>query len=443
MMVRALPVLALLLGSLFQTSDLQARPNIIILFADDLGYGDLGCYGHPTLATPNLDRMADEGMRFTQFYSAASVCTPSRAALMTGRYPIRTGMAGRQRRVLFPDSTDGLPASEITLAEALKEVGYKTACIGKWHLGHLPPYLPTRHGFDRYYGIPYSNDMKPCPVIDQETVIEEPAEQTTLTPRYTEEAIKFIRSNKNKPFFLYLPYTFPHVPLFASDKFKGKSRHGLYGDVVEEIDWSVGRILDELRYLNLHKNTFVFFTSDNGPWLIMGSRGGSAGLLHAGKGTTYEGGMRVPGIAWWPGTVRANTVTPEIACTMDLYTTAIRLAGANLPDDRVVDGVDISPVLRDAAPTPRKDLFYYRGSTLYAVRVGVWKAHFITQYGYGEGAKKIDRHDPLRLHQIEIDPSERFNVAQDNPDVLAMIDRVVEEHKANLDAPPTHVDAHQ
>lgn len=418
-----------------------AQPNIIILFADDMGYGDLACYGHPTIDTPNLDRMAREGMRFTQFYAAASVCTPSRAALLTGRYPIRSGMAGVQRRVLFPDSTDGLPASEITLAEALKDQGYATACIGKWHLGHRPPFLPTKHGFDRYFGIPYSNDMTPCPVMDMETIIEEPAEQTTLTPRYTEHAVKFIREHRDQPFFLYLPYTFPHVPLFASEKFKGRSRHGLYGDVIEEIDGSVGRILEELRYLNLDKKTFVFFTSDNGPWLIKETHGGTSGLLHAGKGTTFEGGMRVPGIAWWPGTIPADTTARDLACTMDLYTTAIRLAGGQLPEDRIVDGVDLSGVLREAGPSPRENLFYYRGSTLYAVRVGPWKAHFITQYGYGPQARHVEKHDPPRLYHLDHDPSERFDVAENHPEIIAMINDVVADHMAHLDAPPTRIDA--
>jgi arylsulfatase A-like enzyme len=419
----------------------SAQPNIIILFADDLGYGDLGCYGHPTIRTPNLDRMADEGMRFTEFYSVACVCTPSRAALMTGRYPVRTGMAGVQRRVLFPDSTDGLPASEITLAEVLKERGYATCCIGKWHLGHLPQFLPTKNGFDRYFGIPYSNDMKPCPLLDMETVIEEPADQTTLTARYTQRAVDFIRENRDRPFFLYLPYTFPHVPLFASEKFKGTSPRGLYGDVVEELDWSVGQILEEIRYLNLHTKTFVFFTSDNGPWLVKELHGGSAGLLHGGKGSTFEGGMREPGIAWWPGTIPANATTRELACTMDLYTTAITLAGAKLPDDRIVDGVDISAILRDAAPSPRENLFYYRSTTLYAVRVGPWKAHFITQYGYGPEGREPVHHNPPRLHNLHHDPSERFDVAKNHPDVIAMINKVVADHQANLDPPPNHLDA--
>ncbi|MGB9625015.1 MAG: sulfatase family protein, partial [Phycisphaerae bacterium] len=265
----------------------ERPPNLVILFADDLGYGDLCCYGHPSIRTPNLDRMASEGLRFTDFYSAAPVCTPSRAALLTGRLPIRSGMVGTTRHVLFPDSKGGLPASEITIAEALKTKGYATACVGKWHLGHLPQYLPTRNGFDSYYGIPYSNDMKPSPILRNEEVIEEPAVQETLTPRYTDEAIKFIRREKDKPFFLYLAYNFPHVPLHVSDRFKDKSLRGLYGDVVEEIDWSVGEVLRTLRELGLAEKTLVVFSSDNGPWLIKNQHGGSAGLLRDGKGSTW------------------------------------------------------------------------------------------------------------------------------------------------------------
>ena len=263
----------------------ERSPNIVILFADDLGYGDLGCYGHPSIRTPHLDRMAAQGMRSTQFYSAAEVCTPSRAALLTGRLPIRSGMAGDTRRVLFPDSPGGLQDSEITLAEALKEKGYATACIGKWHLGHRPQYLPTRHGFDHYFGLPYSNDMNsqrrgdpPVPLLRGEEIIEQPVTQETLTPRYTEEAVRFMREHQNEPFFVYLPYTFPHIPLHASDSFRGKSARGLYGDVVEEIDWSVGQILVALEELGLEENSLVFFHQRQ--WALA-DHGGARGLGRA------------------------------------------------------------------------------------------------------------------------------------------------------------------
>lgn len=414
----------------------ERSPNIVILFADDLGYGDLGCYGHPSIRTPHLDRMAAQGMRFTQFYSAAEVCTPSRAALLTGRLPIRSGMAGDTRRVLFPNSPGGLQDSEITLAEALKEKGYATACIGKWHLGHLPQYLPTRHGFDHYFGLPYSNDMNsqrrgdpPVPLLRGEEIIEQPVTQETLTPRYTEEAVRFMREHRNEPFFVYLPYTFPHIPLHASDAFRGTSARGLYGDVVEEIDWSVGQILAALEELGLEENSLVFFTSDNGPWLIMEERGGSAGLLRGGKGSTWEGGMREPAIAWWPGNIPAGRVSHALSSTMDLFTTSLLLAGAPVPQDRTVDGRDLRPVLFDTGPSSRETLFYYRGTRLMAVRKGPWKLHFITEPGY-RGTPTV--HDPPLLYHLEHDPSETHDVAEEHPEVVDGILAEVERHRSDL-----------
>ena len=412
------------------------RPNLVILYADDLGYGDLGCYGHPTIRTPNLDRMAAEGLRFTQFYSAAPVCTPSRAALMTGRLPIRNGMCDDRVGVLFPDSTGGIQPEEITLAEALKRQGYATACVGKWHLGHLPQYLPTKHGFDEYLGLPYSNDMKPTPLILGEEEIEEPAVQETLTPRYTLKAVDFIRRHREGPFFLYLAYTFPHVPLHTSDAFRDKSLRGLYGDVVEEIDWSVGEVLRTLRDSGLAERTLVFFSSDNGPWLIKKLDGGSAGLLRDGKGTTWEGGMREPGIAWWPGTVKAGTVTAELAGTMDLFTTFITLAGGTVPADRTIDGLDIRPVLLGTGPSPRKEYFYYHGTQLAAARLGPFKAHFMT---WQSGVKGNQQHDPPLLFNIEQDPSETVDLAKDNPDVLARIKQAVEQHRAGVVPAPSQL----
>ncbi|NBP80584.1 arylsulfatase, partial [bacterium] len=374
----------------------STKPNIIVVFCDDLGYGDLGCFGHPTIHTPHLDRMAAEGLKLTQFYSAAPVCTPSRAALMTGRLPIRSGMCSDKRRVLFPDSGGGIPDSEITLAEALRQQGYATACVGKWHLGHLPQFLPTSNGFDSYFGIPYSNDMdriaeapkgresfwKPesrywnVPLMRNEKELERPADQTTITRRYTEEAVQFIKEHREEPFFLYMPHSMPHVPLFRSDAFAETSRRGLYGDVIEEIDWSVGQVLDALRTHGLDSNTIVWFTSDNGPWLTFKDHGGSAGLLKDGKGTTWEGGMREPTLVWWPGTIAAGRASAELGTTMDIYATSLTLAGGSLPADRVMDGVDLSPTLLHQQPSPRTEVLYYRGTRLMAIRKGPWKAHF-------------------------------------------------------------------
>ncbi|MCA9114143.1 MAG: sulfatase [Planctomycetaceae bacterium] len=436
------------------------RPNVIVIFADDLGWGDLSCYGHPTIRTPHLDRMAAEGVRFTQFYSGASVCTPSRAALLTGRLPVRSGMCSDRRRVLFPDSDGGLPASEVTLAEALKDAGYATTCVGKWHLGHLPAYLPTQHGFDSYFGVPYSNDMdrvagqaKPkgraifldpkveywnVPLMQDEQVIERPAEQTTITRRYAERAVSFIRENKERPFFLYLAHNLPHVPLFRSPEFEGTSRRGLYGDVIEEIDAGIGRILDEVRAQKLEQKTIVWFTSDNGPWLIFGDHGGSAGLLRDGKGCTYEGGMREPAIAWWPGTIPGGRISHELATTMDIFTTSVLLGGGQVPNDREIDGVDLRPALTGTGPSPRKSVFYYRGTRLMAVRLGPWKAHYITQAAYGGG--KPVTHDVPVLYHLEHDPSERHDRAADHPEVLAEIARVVEEHRQRLKPLPTQLE---
>ncbi len=429
-----------------------AKPNFIIIFCDDLGYGDLSCFGHPTIRTPNVDRMAAEGQKWTNFYVGASVCTPSRAALLTGRLPIRSGMCSDKRRVLFPDSASGLPAGEVTVAEALKTRGYTTGCIGKWHLGHLPQYLPTSNGFDSYFGIPYSNDMDRVagdpsgasgrkafwepkteywnvPLMRDEEIVERPADQNTITKRYTAEAVTFIKKNKDKPFFLYLAHNLPHVPLFVSKDFRDTSLRGLYGDVVEEIDHGVGLIFDTLRREGLAANTFVVFTSDNGPWLIFDELGGSAGPLREGKGCTFEGGMREPCVMWWPGRIKPGVVN-DIGATMDLYTTIITLAGAKIPSDRVVDGMDLSPALFGTGPSPRKTMFYYRGARLFAVRKGQYKAHFITKSAYGKD--KEVKHDPPLLYHLGHDPGEKYDISKDHPDVIADIQKEVALHMAKL-----------
>ncbi|QDU74500.1 Arylsulfatase precursor [Bremerella volcania] len=426
------------------------KPNFVVIFCDDLGYGDLGCFGNPTIRTKHLDQMASEGMKFTQFYVAASVCTPSRAGLMTGRLPCRSGMCSNKRRVLFPNSKGGLPAEEVTIAEALKEGGYATACIGKWHLGHHKQYLPTNNGFDYYFGIPYSNDMDRIasapkgresfwhpkseyfnvPLMRNEEIIERPADQTTITRRYTEETVQFIEQNQDKPFFVYLAHSMPHVPLFRSPEFEGVSRRGYYGDVIEEIDWSVGQVLQKLRDTGLDENTLVVFCSDNGPWLIYGDHGGSAGPLRDGKGSTFDGGMREPTIFWWPKTIPAAEVAADVGSTMDLMATFTSLAGLPLPSDRKLDSYDLTPVLKQTGKSNREALFYYRGYDLMAVRVGPWKMHLKTQTGYGQ--PKAEVHNPPLLYQLEEDPGESRDLAKDNPEVIQKIQKLIEQHQKEM-----------
>jgi arylsulfatase A-like enzyme len=454
-----LPVLALC-HAVVRADD---KPNIIVIFADDQGYQDLGVFGSPNIKTPNVDRMAGEGMRFTDFYSAASVCTPSRAALMTGCYPERVG----RLPVLFPRDSRGLNPEETTIAEMLKARGYATACIGKWHLGHKPEFLPTSQGFDYYFGIPYSNDMgvdpemalakdihwrnglnaekfrqkKPNqrgggpPLMRGKEVIEYPVDQSTLTRRYTEQAIKFIADHKDEPFFVYLPHTMPHIPLFASSQFAGQSDAGLYGDAIEEMDWSVGQILDTLKKFQLDKKTLVIYTSDNGPWNLKAnatakvkgntnrSVGGSAFPLRGYKFQQFEGGMREPTVMWWPGRIPAGSVCKEVAGTIDILPTVAELTGAELPKLKI-DGHSIVPLLegKPDAKSPHKAYFYQaRG-----VRVGEWKLLL------SGGRNRKPNEKGKLLFNLATDIGEKNNVAAEHPVIVKRLSDLLEAFKREV-----------
>lgn len=403
-----------------------AKPNIILIFCDDLGYGDLGCYGSTKNRTPNIDQLAKGGMKFTNFYSSSPVCTPSRASLLTGCYPRRIGMHEdfTGHWVLIPQSRRGLNPKELTIAEALKSQGYKTACVGKWHLGDQPEHLPTKHGFDHYFGIPYSNDMQskgrgdpPLPLVKQDAVIEAPANQATLTKRYTEEVVNFIEKNHVSPFFVYLPHTFPHVPIFASPGFLGKSKNGRYGDSVEEIDWSTGQIINCLNRLKIADNTLVIFTSDNGS---NGRNGGSNSPLSGAKGSTMEGGMRVPMIARWPGRIPENKMCDGLSTTMDFLPTLSAVSGAE-PPEKKIDGFDISKLLFDEkTPTQYKAFYYYRRRQLQAVRAGDWKYHLplVETHPNWNSPKRIGPGRAAKLFHLKKDPAEKYNVAKSNSEVI-------------------------
>ena len=426
-----------LLASYFAGDSSPQLPNFVLLLADDLGYGDLSCYGSGDIQTPNLDRMAKEGAQLDEFY-AFPTCTPSRAALLTGRYPLRSGLT----RVLAPREHFGLSDTEITLGQALEKRGYATACIGKWHLGDMPRYTPNRHGFQYFYGLHYSNDMT-LPVVDwppvrlfrNEKVIESPAHQSTLTKRYTEEAIGFIDRNKNRPFFLYLPYTMPHIPLAASTDFRGKSAYGLYGDAVDEIDWSVGQILTSLKTLGIDQNTITVFTSDNGPAIRteLVARAGSAGAFRGGKGTTWEGGTRVPCIVRWPGHVPSGLKLNGIASLMDIFPTFIELANGALPSDRVIDGKSLVPFLEGKAPSPEREFFYYSGRRLFAVRDAEWKLHFIERKRGPKGhlSTPVYCHPP-QLYNLLKDPEERQELASEHPEIVERLSRIALDFQATM-----------
>ncbi|RUL88280.1 sulfatase family protein [Tautonia sociabilis] len=428
--------------------DRDRPPNVVIIFTDDQGYADVGVFGAKGFTTPNLDRMAAEGRLFTDFYAAQAVCSASRTALLTGCYPNRVGILG----ALGPNSKIGINDDETTIAEMLKPLGYATAIFGKWHLGDSPKFLPTRHGFDRYFGLPYSNDMwpkhptnpnayPPLPLIDGEEIVQTNPDQRNLTTWYTERAVSFIDENADRPFFLYVPHSMPHVPLFVSDKFAGKSEQGMYGDVIMEIDWSVGQILEALRRNGLDEETLVVFTSDNGPWLSYGDHAGSAGPLREGKGTTFDGGQREPTLMRWPGRIPAGTSCSEPAMTIDLLPTIAAITGAPLPE-LPIDGLDISPLLfgEDGAESPHDALYFYWGRELQAVRSGRWKLHFPHSYRSLEGeggtggrpAPYVQRETGLALFDLRTDVGETTDVKEQHPEIVARLQRLADRARDDL-----------
>lgn len=406
----------LILALVFLSQTLQAseqRPNIIIILADDLGTGDLSFNGSP-IRTPNIDSLAKEGAYLSNFYASANVCSPSRAGLLTGRYPIRMGLADS---VIEPGSTHGLAQTETTLAEVLKEDGYQTSIIGKWHLGHTPKHWPTAHGFDYFYGLPYSNDMPSLALYRGEEIIEQPVIQTTLTQRYSKEAIEFIAANKSQPFFIYMSHTFPHIPLYASKKFKGKSAAGIYGDAVEELDWSVGEIRAALETYHLDKNTLIFFTSDNGAWFE-----GSNAALRDMKGLTWEGAYRVPLMAWWPDHIKAGTVSSGISMNIDLLPTISALIGNQTVKTETLDGRNIWPLLQGAQDSPHDVLYLFNNEDIAAVRTQDWKymvrAYYKTNYIGFEGIKEKMGFTYELLFDMRSDTPERYSQAENRPQEL-------------------------
>ena len=439
------------------------KPNVILICCDDLGYGDLGCYGNRAIRTPNIDRLARDGMRLTDYYACNAVCAPSRAGLLTGRHPFRTGVIGNpypadspllhriERRIAYIFTplgsvdlheeyvAEGLSGKEITVAEALKIAGYRTAMVGKWHLGDYsrqPEFNPLRHGFDQYLGVPHSNDMQPCPLFRNETQLEADigTDQARLTGLYTKEALDFIEKSRGRSFFLYFAHTFPHQPLHASEKFSGKSKAGKFGDAVEEIDWSLGEIIKALRAQGIEENTLILFTSDNGPWYE-----GSPGAFRGRKGQSYEGGLRVPFIAKWPGHIRSGTASSEPAVNLDIFPTLLSLVGVERPADRVIDGKNIAGLLSGNDPrSPHEAIYFYHYDQLEGVRLGNWK-YFrkLNRYAWpipldaeylpdAMGKKQLGNRAPL-LYDLSVDPGESYNVIDTYPDVAGKLHRILIE----------------
>jgi len=426
-------LLALLPGLSYVSSVAFAQesqqPNFIVVMADDLGYGDLGIYGSTLIDTPNLDLMALQGIRLNSFYSSANVCTAARGGLLTGRYPIRLALVNDVAR---PTNEIHIAEDEITIAEALKDLGYATALFGKWHLGSRLEWAPIHHGFDEFYGVLHSNDMTPLELYRGQQVIEDPVDQTTLTQRYTAEAVRFIEENQDNPFFLYLPHSFPHVPLFVSDQFSGVSDAGLYGDVVETIDWSMGQILEKLQELELDNNTLVIFTSDNGPWFE-----GSPGPFRDRKGSSWEGGLRVPFIARWPTVIAPGAVSQEAAMGIDVFPTLLELAGGTLPGDRDIDGKNILPLLSQNAVSPHDALYLFNDDRIAGVRSGQWK--LVVESFYRTALPSFDNPDSYYgpsglLFDLERDPSETYSYTRENPEVVARLREYLEAGQQSLNA---------
>ena len=430
--------LFVLLTALLATAATARPPNVVVIFIDDMGYGDIGPFGATKQRTPHLDRMAKEGMKLTSFY-ATPVCSVSRAQMMTGCYGARVSVPG----VYFPGQSVGLNPSEVTVAERLKEKGYATQMVGKWHLGDQPEFLPTRQGFDHYYGIPYSNDMLKksaetkvpvVPVLRDEKVAElmDGEGQRRLVELYTKEAVDFITRSKDQPFYLYFAHNAVHTPIWPGAAFAGKSQNGRFGDWVEEVDWSVGQVLDTLRAQGLDKDTLVVFTSDNGPWLVKGTDGGSAGPLRGGKGSTWEGGVRVPTLAWWPGRVPAGSVNDAVAATIDLLPTFVALAGGTVPATPVIDGRDITPILMGQSKESAREAHYYFASyDLQAVRQGRWKLALSPQpEGMGKQAAKTAA--GLRLYDLDAEIGERTDVAAQHPEVVAKLKALADKMAAEI-----------
>lgn len=408
------------------SADITTRPNIIIVLTDDLGYGDIGANAETPINTPNLDRMAREGVRMTSFYAAANVCTPSRAGLLTGRYPIRMGLAAD---VIRPQSTHGLPPSETTLAELLAGNGYTTAMIGKWHLGHTPEFWPTGHGFETFFGVPYSNDMQPFALYDGTSIVEDPADQAALTRRYTERAIEIIEESGDKPFFLYLAHTFPHIPLYSEDPFEGRSAAGAYGDTVETIDWSMGELLEALRRTGQAENTLVLFTSDNGPWFE-----GSSGASRDRKGGAWEGAFRVPFIAWWPGALDGGRVVNGAATGLDILPTLSELTGSATDDLPALDGRSIWPMLREGAASPHDHVLFFNEDQIAAVRRDEWR--LVVRDYYKTYDVPLQAFGYPLLFNLETDPGESYSLADREPEIVEELLSVIEQQTDALGVTP-------